>query len=409
MLIDISPLKKYPDFRWLYFGQFISLIGTMISYVAVPYQVYELTHNNAIVGALGVVQLVPLIVFSMLGGTYADRLDRQKLLITCELLMGFFTLLLVFNTYLATPNLPLVFILTALIQAINGFHRPAMEAITQQMISDPKDYPSAGSLASFRYSISAIVGPSLAGLIIAAFGLSITYLLDAVSFMIAVGCLLQMKKFPFVSKSEKSTLEDMKDGLRYARSKPELMGTYIVDIVAMTFAMPVALYPAMSVGWGGAKSAGWLFSAMAVGAVGAAVFSGWCRQIRMRGRGVVISAFFWGLFVVGAGVASQFSTSMIGFGFAFAFLALAGAADMFSALFRKVIWNETIPNYMRGRLSGIEMISFTAGPLLGNARAGYMASKTSVPFSLTMGGLLCVFGVALTAYLLPKFWKYKSE
>ncbi len=408
MLIDISPLKKYPDYRWLYFGQFISLIGTMISYVAVPYQVYELTHNNAIVGALGVVQLVPLIVFSMLGGTYADRLDRQKLLITCELLMGFFTLLLVFNTYLATPNLPLIFILTALIQAINGFHRPAMEAITQQMISDPKDYPSAGSLASFRYSISAIVGPSLAGLIIAAFGLSITYLLDAVSFMIAVGCLLQMKKFPFVSKSEKSTLEDMKDGLRYARSKPELMGTYIVDIVAMTFAMPVALYPAMSVGWGGAKSAGWLFSAMAVGAVGAAVFSGWCRQIRMRGRGVVISAFFWGLFVVGAGVASQFSTSMIGFGFAFAFLALAGAADMFSALFRKVIWNETIPNYMRGRLSGIEMISFTAGPLLGNARAGYMASKTSVPFSLTMGGLLCVFGVALTAYLLPKFWKYKS-
>jgi|JI10StandDraft_1071094.scaffolds.fasta_scaffold100198_2 MFS family permease len=401
MLIDITPLRKYRDFRWLYYGQFISLIGSMISYVAVPYQVYQLTKNNAIVGALGVVQLVPMILFSLLGGTYADRLNRQKLLIYSESIMILITALFVWNSMLSSPSVILIFILTAILQAINGFHRPAMEALTQQMVGK-SDYPQVGALTSFRYSLCAIIGPAIGGVIIATFGTAQAYIIDALTFVFAVFCLLQLTKIPNAAVSKKTPLEDMKEGFAFAISKPELIGTYIIDIVAMGFAFPLALYPAMSEQWGGAEVAGWLFSAMSVGALVATLFSGWANKVHLRGKGVVIAAAMWGVFIVGTGYTNQ----MI---WAFVFLALAGGADMFSALFRKVIWNETIPNHMRGRLSGIEMVSYTAGPLIGNARAGYIAAKTSVNFSLTSGGYICVAGVIITAFLLPKFWRYRSE
>jgi MFS family permease len=401
MLIDLSPLKKYPDFRWLYFGQFVSIIGSMISYVAVPYQIYQLTRDNALVGMLGIVQFVPLLVFSMLGGTYADRLNRQKLLIYSEILMIMIVSLLGWNSMRETPSIPLIFVLMGGLQAINGFHRPSMEAITQQMV-ERKDYPQIGVLTSFRHSMGAILGPSLGGVIIAKMGIQSGYLLNAITYMVAVVCLLQMKVIPNEKPSQKSPLEDMKDGLKFAVSKPQLMGTYIVDIVAMIFAYPIALYPAMSESWGGAEYTGWLFSSMSVGALLATLISGWSNKVQMRGRGVVISAALWGACVIGA-------AHSVSFIWVFLFLVMAGGADMFSALFRKVIWNETIPNHMRGRLSGIEMISYMSGPLLGNARAGYIASKTSVHVSLVSGGWLCVLAVILTAFLLPKFWKYKSE
>ncbi len=401
MLIDISPLRKYKDFRWLYYGQFVSLIGSMISYVAVPYQVYQLTKNNAMVGALGIVQLVPMVVFSLLGGTFADRLDRKKLLIYSELLMFVIMGLFTWNSMRGEPSVTMIFILMGVLQALNGFHRPAMEAMTQQMV-DKKDYPQVGALTSFRYSICAIVGPSIGGVVIAKFGIAEGYLIDAVTFLVAILCILKISLIPNPATSKKSPLGDMKDGLIFAISKPELMGTYIIDIVAMTFAYPIALYPAMSEIWGGAETAGWLFSAMSVGALVSALFSGWANHVNLRGRGVVISATLWGVFIAGTAYSQSFIVVFI-------FLVLAGGADMFSALFRKVIWNETIPNYMRGRLSGIEMVSYMSGPLLGNARAGYIASKTSVHTSLLSGGLLCVLAVILTAFFLPQFWKYRSQ
>lgn len=401
MLINITPLKKYPDFRWLYYGQFISIIGSMMSYVAVPYQVYQLTKNNALVGALGIVQFVPLVLFSLLGGTYADRLNRQKLLIWSEVIMVGLTALLAINAMVASPSVPLIFILMGILQGVNGFHRPAMEAMTQQIV-ERNDYPSIAALTSFRYSASAIAGPSLGGIVIAAFGIQSAYWIDALTFLIAIYCLFKMKKIPDAEVSKKSPLEDMKEGLRFALSKPELMGTYIIDIVAMLFAYPIALYPAMSESWGGAIVTGWLFASMSVGALLATLVSGWSSTVSRKGRGVVIAAIVWGVFIIGTGYSNKFI-------WAFAFLVLAGMADMFSALFRKVIWNETIPNNMRGRLSGIEMISYMTGPLLGNARAGYMANQTSVTFSLWSGGYTCVVAVILTAFFLPKFWKYKSQ
>lgn len=400
MLINLTPLKKYPDFRNLFLGQFISFFGSMISYVAIPYEVYQLTKDNWYVGALGVVQLVPVLVFGIIGGTIADRLNRKKLIIYSEIVMCLVVIGLLINSLQEKPSIALIFVLVAIMQAVLGFHRPAMEAMTQKIVS-ADDYSSIGALGSFRYSVSAIAGPSMAGLIIAQFGLSAAYCFDVITFLVALFFLFKIRFNETPENHAKNPIEQAKEGLRFSVSKPELIGTYLIDIVAMTFAFPVALFPALSETFGGAKSAGILFSSMAVGALVATLFSGWTGNIRTHGRMVVIAACLWAVFICLVG----FTNSLWG---AFLFLALAGAADMISGLFRQVIWNQTVPNEMRGRLSGIEMISYMSGPLIGNTRAGWVASKFSVSISLWSGGLICFIAVILTALFLPKFWKYSS-
>lgn len=400
MLINISPLKKYRDYRLLFIGQMISFLGTMVSYMAVPYQVYQLTKSNALVGALGLVQLGPVVIFGLLGGTLADRMNRRRLLLISEAIMALVVLLLIVNSLLPQPSLLAIFVLVALLQAVTGFHRPAMEALTQKMVQ-PADYAAVGALSSFRRSAGAIAGPLLGGVMIATLGLTGAYLFDLLSFVGALICIALMTRIPDPEPSEQSPLADALAGIRFAVSKPELMGTYVIDIVAMLFAFPVALFPAMADQWGGANAAGILFSAMAIGSLVATLFSGWSSHVQQHGRVVVIAAALWGLFIVATGFASSLWIAVL-------FLILAGAADMFSALFRGVIWSHSVPNAMRGRLSGIEMISYMVGPLLGNARAGWVAAKTSVPISLWSGGVICVIAVIATSMLLPKFWRYRA-
>jgi MFS family permease len=401
MLIDLSPLKKYRDFRLLFIGQMISQLGTMVSYMAVPYQVYQLTKSNALVGALGLAQFLPVVIFGLLGGTYADRMNRRKLILVCELVMALCVGLLLLNSATITPSVPAIFILIAIKQAVVGFHRPSLEALTQKMV-EPRDYAAVGALSSFRFSVSAIGGPLLGGLLIAAFGLKGAYLFDFFSFVGALACIALMTRVPNPEPSEHSPLADAKAGIKFAFSKPELIGTYLIDIVAMIFAFPVALFPAMAEHWGGAHAAGVLFSAMAIGSLVATLFSGWSSRVQHHGRVVVIAASLWGLFIIGAGLADSLWLAVV-------FLVFAGCADMFSGLFRGVIWNHSVPNAMRGRLSGIEMISYMTGPLLGNTRAGWIAAHSSVSFSLWSGGLICLLAVIATSLLLPKFWGYRAN
>lgn len=401
MFIDLNPLKKYRDFRLLFIGQMISYLGTMVSYMAVPYQVYELTKSTAVVGALGVVQLLPVVVFGLLGGTYADRINRRRLLLASEFIMALVILLLLVNSFLPEPSIVAIFVLVAIMQAVTGFHRPAMEALTQKMV-DPVDYAAVGALSSFRASAGAIGGPILGGLLIASGGLVTAYLFDLVSFVGALTCIWLMSRIPDPEPSAASPLADAREGIRFALSKPALIGTYLIDIAAMLFAFPVALFPAMAHQWGGANAAGWLFSAMAIGSLAATLLSGWSGRVQRHGRMVILAAVCWGVFIAGVGFASELWIAVL-------FLALAGAADMVSGLFRVVIWNEVVPNQLRGRLSGIEMISYMTGPLLGNARAGWVAAETSVAVSLWSGGIICVIAVIATAWLLPSFWRYRSS
>lgn len=401
MLINLAPIKEYREFRLLFFGQFVSLFGSMITYIAIPYQVYELTKSSFLVGMLGAVQLIPLLVFGVLGGATADRLDRRKLLIFSEIGMSIGAFILMLNSLSSHPRVWLIFVAAGLMQALNGFHRPAMDSLNQKLVQK-KDYAAVGALGSFRFSVGAIAGPALGGVIIASFGIHVAYLFDFFTFMFALLMVLLMKSQDFREEQKQSPLQGIKEGFVFAIKRPELMGTYIIDFVAMAFAFPIALFPAMAESLGGAKAAGLLFSAMSIGSLFMTLFSGWTSKVRHHGRAVVISASLWGLAILALG----FSGGLTG---AVLCLVFAGAADMVSGLFRGVIWNETIPNEMRGRLAGLEMISYMSGPLIGNARAGWVASVSNIKTSVISGGAICFLGVVLTACLLPKFWKYRSH
>jgi MFS family permease len=211
-----------------------------------------------------------------------------------------------------------------------------------------------------------------------------------------------MRQVPDPEVGTRSTLQDAASGIRFALSKPELIGTYLIDIAAMLFAFPVALFPAISLKWGDARLTGLLFSSMAIGSLIATLSSGWTSLIQHQGRVVVIAAVAWGVFVLCAGLAHSPVAVVL-------FLILAGGADMVSGLFRGIIWNHAVPNTMRGRLAGIAMISYMSGPLLGNARAGWIASLSSVSISLWTGGLACVIAIIATSLALPKFWAYRPD
>ena len=226
-----------------------------------------------------------------------------------------------------------------------------------------------------------------------------TYSIDFVTYVVSMASLAAIRRLP-PPEGKKPGFAAIREGLQYARSRPELIGTYVVDMVAMTFAMPMALFPSMATRWGGAKSLGWLYSAMAMGFLASTVISGWTRKVDRHGVAVITGAAVWGVAIVLLGFAPGFISALF-------CLALGGAGDNVSAIFRGTIWNETIPGDLRGRLAGVEMISYLSGPLIGNVRAGWIASATSNQFSIVSGGIVCIIGILLCVPLLPAFWKYR--
>jgi len=400
MILDISPLLRNRDYRLLYTGQLVSAFGSMITYVAVPDQIWELTHSSFAVGMLGAVQLVPLLLFALLGGAYADSMDRRKLLVISEVFLALGSVMLAINALLPKPSVILVFGVSAAMSAFNGFHRPALDALTPRLV-DRDDLRAVAALSSLRYSLSAIAGPALGGFLIGRLGISSTYWIDFVTFLISIAALAAIRRMP-PPEGQKPGLSSILEGLRYARSRPELIGTYVVDMVAMTFAMPMALFPSMAEKWGGAESLGWLYSAMAMGFLASTLISGWSRKVERHGVAVIAGAAVWGIAIVGLGFAEGLFGALL-------CLALAGAGDNVSAIFRGTIWNETIPGDLRGRLAGVEMISYLSGPLIGNVRAGWVASMSSNRVSIVSGGLVCIAGILLCIPLLPAFWRYRRN
>jgi MFS family permease len=398
MILDISPLLRNRDYRLVYTGQLVSAFGSMITYVAVPDQIWELTHSSFTVGLLGAVQLVPLLLFALLGGAYADSMDRRKLLIVSEVFLALGSLALAINSIVPRPSIVLIFVVSGVMSALNGFHRPALDALTPRLV-DRDDLRAVSALSSLRFSLSAIAGPALGGFLIGRFGMISTYSIDCATYLVSIAALAAIHRMP-PPEGKKAGIHSILEGLRYARSRPELIGTYIVDMVAMTFAMPMALFPSMAENWGGAKSLGWLYSAMAMGFLASTVISGWSRKVDRHGVAVIAGATVWGIAIVALGFAPGFFTALL-------CLALAGAGDNVSAIFRGTIWNETIPGDLRGRLAGVEMISYLSGPLIGNVRAGWVASIASNRFSIVSGGIVCIAGILLCIPLLPAFWRYR--
>lgn len=400
MYINLDPLKNSPQFRKLFIGQTISFFGSMMTYVAIPYQIYELTKSSFLVGLLGAVQLVPLVIAGLYGGALADSMDRRRILIVSECLLILVTLLMVANCFLPTPSVVVLFALAAIASILSGFHRPSMEALVPQIVSQ-KDYSAVAALSSLRYAVSAVAAPALAGVLIASYGLVSTYVIDALTYGVALWSLWSMAPVVAPPSGEAASWKSIKNGFEYAIGQPVILGTYLIDIAAMLFAMPMALYPAMAEAWGGASAAGWLYAALPMGAMVVALFSGFADRVHRQGAAVVVSAILWGVFIVALSFSGQLYLAVI-------CLALAGAADGVSAIYRQTLWNHIIPTHLRGRLAGLNMLSYMVGPLIGNARAGAMASFGGNFFSIFSGGILCVLVCAVMAFFLPEFWKYSS-
>jgi MFS family permease len=247
-----------------------------------------------------------------------------------------------------------------------------------------------------------IVGPALGGVLIASVGLPATYGVDVATFAVSLIALWMMRAAPPPADAEKASLRRIVEGLSYARSRPELMGTYLVDMVAMFFGMPMALFPALATRFGGPGVLGLLYAAPAVGSFLATATSGWSNHVHRHGLAVTLAAGSWGLAIVGFGLSPWLPLALV-------FLAGAGAADMISGLFRSTIWNQTIPDSLRGRLAGIELVSYSSGPALGDLESGVVASIFNVRVSVVSGGVLCVVGTVLLALALPAFVRYDNR
>ena len=401
LAIDLTPIRKYRDFRYLWTSGLISNLGSMITYVAIPFQVKEITNSYLAVGISGLVELIPLIVFGLYGGVLADAVDRKKMIWLTEAAAGILSLILLLNALSADPNLYLIYFVGAAFAAVNGLHGPSADAILPRVVGH-KDIPSATALMSLRRQFGIIVGPTIGGLLIASSGVSLAFAVDIGTYVISLVLLLRVRKVPPSHEAEKPSLAALWEGVAYARSRQDLKGTYIIDLAAMFLAMPIALFPF----WVDQVKAPWalglFYSAGTVGALVVTLTSGWTRTYRFHGRAFMWAAAGWGAAIALAGATDYLFVVLF-------FLAVAGGADMVSVLFRGAIWNQTIPDHLRGRLAGIELLSYTIGPLIGQLRAASMASATTLTISVTSGGISCLIFVGILAIFFPKLRKYDVQ
>jgi MFS family permease len=404
VVADIAPLRTSRDFRLLFGSRTVTLFGSLATEVALLVQARQLTGSAVAVGLLGAVELVPLAVFGLYGGTLADRLDRRRLIRWCEAGLGCCAALLVANASLPHPQVWPLYLIAAVMMALTALQRPSIEASVPRVV--PRDQLTATSaLMALSANASLITGTALGGVLATWPGPQAVYVLDTVSFAVSLVFLGWLGPLPAPEHdggAPVSGLRGVLAGIRYARKRPELIGSYVVDLAAMTFAYPNALFPFIAADLHAPWSVGLMFAAPSAGALAASAVSGWTGRVRHHGRAIAFAAAGWGLAITGFGLAPDV-------GVALTLLAVAGCADMISGIFRMTLWNQTIPDSLRGRLAGVELLSYGLGPSAGQIRAGGVASVTSPRFSLWSGGLICVAAVAVTCAALPGFMAYSAR
>jgi MFS family permease len=396
--IDLAPLRKSKDFSLLWAAGLISYFGSMITYVAVPFQIKELTDSYVAVAISGLVEIVPLVIFGLYGGVLADALDRKKLIWVTEALSLLFTGMLLINSMMDSPNLLLIYIVSGLFAATSGLRQPAMQAALPRLV-DHEDMTAAAALMSLRWQVGVIVGPAIGGILISTYSVAVGYAADIATFVISIALIAFMKKIPPSHEAEAPSLSALIDGVKYAFSRKDLLGTYLIDLAAMFFAMPTALIPFWADQLGAPWALGLLYAAGTIGSIAITLTSGWTKNVHFYGRAIMWAAIGWGVAIALSGATNYLWLVLL-------FLTLAGASDMISALFRSAMWNQTIPDNLRGRLAGIELLSYSLGPLAGQMRAASMAAVTTLSISVTSGGIICVIVVVLLASFLPDFRKF---
>ncbi|MEU4574916.1 MFS transporter [Nonomuraea sp. NPDC023979] len=398
---DLSPLRDSRDFRLLMASGVVTMFGTFITMVALPFQMWQLTGSYVAVGMMSLVEFVPMVVFGLWGGAIADSLDRRRIILLSEVGLAVTAAALMVNAMLPEPQIWVLYVVGALAMAISCLQRPSMESLIPQVVKH-EQLGAAAVLTSLRWNFGAIAAPALGGWLVAEWGAAFAYGLDTVSFLLSLALLWRIGSRPPAEDAQPASIRSLIDGLRYAVSRKDLVGTYLVDIAAMVFAMSTALFPGLAEEYGALPAVGLLYSAGAIGSLIASVTGGWAARVQRQGLGVIVAASVWGVAVALAAAIPQFWALV-------ACLALAGAADMISGIFRMTMWNQTIPNEMRGRLAGIELLSYSTGPMLGNARASLMGQLGGPRLSLGLGGLMCVGAVALLSAALPAFRRYDAR
>ena len=403
LLVDIGPVRRNRNFRLLYLGQLASLLGSNLTVVAVPYQVFRDTHSSLWVGLASLIQLPFLIVGSLWGGAMGDRFDKRTLMVVSAGALCTTSAALAINARLDDPHLAVLLLLAAFAAGLAGFSGPLRSAAIPNLVK-PDELVAAYSLNTVAMNGSAVVGPALAGVLIAAVGLFSCYAIDAGTFLILLFSGVMMSAMPASGEhSEVALLRAISDGFRYVRSHAIAQAVYLVDLNAMVFGLPRALFPAIALTLyhGGPKTLGLLYAAPGAGALIMAVMTGWIARVRRQGRLVALVVIAWGLAMTVFGLVHVLVVGLVCLGF-------AGAMDVISTVLRNTILQTAITDEFRSRVSAIQMAVVTGGPRLGDVESGVVASLTSTEFSVVSGGVACVVGVIVLMWRRPTVWRREA-
>ena len=406
-LVDVTPLRASRDFRHLFVGRSISDFGDEIVAVVIPFQVYEITGSTLAVGLIGLVELVPVFVFPIVGGAFADALERRRLTIATHAILAVMSVLMAVNASLDEPLLWPLYVFAFISAGLYTFNRPALDTWPARLV-EPGLLPSAKALEAGFGTLDSMVGPVAAGTLLATIAPAGAFVFDAVTFLVVIAQIARMRPSPPSDDENEVSWEAIKDGFRFLQGKRTLQSVFLVDLNAMVFGFPIALFPAVAdrLAGGGAASSefvlGLLYAAPATGAFLATMLSGRARHVRRQGRAILLAVAVWGGAIVVFGFSDSLWLSLV-------MLAVAGAGDMVSGIYRSTILQIAVEDRLRGRLDGIGMAVWATGPSVGNVESGVVASLTSVPFSIVSGGLLTIAGVGLLRWFAPGFWRYDAR
>ena len=397
LLLDVAPLRLDHDYRWLWLGQVVTGTGNQITRIALPFQVYVLTHSTLAIAALTAVQLVPILVFSLGAGSIADAVDRRRLLAVTQVGLALCSAAFVGLSLLPETPILGLFAVAFVAASISSFDQPARSSAVPRLVP-PERLPAAIALGQLNFNAQAIIGPAIGGLLLATIGVAGAYAVDAIGFSASLVALWRIRPLPPMGAVARPSLAAVRDGLRFARSRPLILSTFAIDLDAMVFGMPQSLFPALAldVFRAGPAGLGFLEAAPAVGAFVGALMSGWVSRVRFLGRATIRAVLVWGLAITAFGVAT------FSFPLALLFLAIAGGADVLSAVFRSTIVQLATPDELRGRISSLHVLVVTSGPRVGDIEAAAAASIIGPQLSVISGGVLCILGVFVVARLFPE-------
>jgi MFS family permease len=400
--VDITPLRRSHDLRALVATQTISVLGSQMTAVAIFYQVYELAHSSLVVGLVSLAMLMPMLIGALFGGSLADFVDRRRLLVIASMASAVTSVGLALNAT-GTPVLWPLFLCPTVGAGLGTFIDSTLGAVVPNLV-DRSEIPAANSTFQGVFQLGLVVGPAVAGLVVALAGVRLVFVIDAVSFGVAALGARAIRPQPPVARGDaRPGLRSIMEGVRFLRGRQSVQGALLIDANATVLGMPRALFPALAAGTfgGGATTLGLLYAAPGAGALCGALTSGWVGGISRQGRAVTLAVVVWGLAIAGFGWTGWLPAALV-------LLALAGYADVISSVLRSTIVQLAVPDRLRGRLSGLHTALVTGAPRLGDFEAGAVAAGFGDTVSVVSGGLACIAGALAIARLLPEFNRLRA-